>query len=187
MRLTLLLPALLALTLGTALADDAAPSPQNNFASSLKHLVSSGTVITLLATVNGQSTVVATVNPDGTLNVTGDLQSATDVKVGDTTYTLAAKVTGGGTLFVTSTNAQGATVTLPLVAAINQATAAAKSEAKKSDAKKPEPETSEANPEAQEPEPSANEPKTDDASGKGHGKSSSAPGKPPKPGSGGHH
>ena len=131
MRLNLFLPALLALTLGVALADDAAPSTPSTpspFASSLKQLASSGTVITLLAEVNGQSTVVATVNPDGTLNVTGDLQSATTVRVGDTTYTLAAKVTGGGTLFVTLTTAQGTTQTLPLIAAVQRAAAAGKSE-----------------------------------------------------------
>ena len=183
MRLTLLLPTLLALTLGGALADDVAPSTQNNFASSLKQLASNGTVITLLATVNGQSTVVATVNPDGTLNVTGDLQSATNVKVGDTTYALATKVTGSGTLFVTTTNAQGTTVTLPLVAAIHQATAAGKSESKKSEDKKPESKT----PETEAPESHPDESKAADGPESGHGKSSSAPGKPPKPGSGGHH
>ncbi|MBB5366408.1 hypothetical protein [Deinococcus humi] len=177
---------LLALTLGGALADDVAPSTQSNFASSLKQLASKGTAITLLAIVNGQSTVVATVNPDGTLNVTGDLQSATNVQVGETTYILAAKVTGSGTLFVTTTNAQGATVTLPLVAAIHQAAAHGgsedkKSEDKKSEDKKPESKTSE----TEAPESPKDDAKA--ADGSGHGKSSSAPGKPPKPGSGGHH
>ncbi|CAM3894764.1 hypothetical protein DESA109040_22795 [Deinococcus saxicola] len=189
MRLNLLLPTLLALTLGAALADDVAPSTPSTFSSSLKQLASSGTVITLLATVNGQSTVVATVNPDGTLNVTGDLQSATTVRVGDTTYTLAAKVTGGGTLFVTTTNAQGLTVILPLVAALHQAAAPGKSEAKKSDAKKPDPEASESAPEAEAPESRTDESKKGAASGAEHGKAPSVPGKPPKapPTAGGRH
>ncbi len=182
MRLTPLLPTLLALTLGAALADDATPITQSNFASSLKQLASSGTVIKLLSTINGQSTVVATINPDGTLNVIGDLQSATTVQVGEHSYPLAAKITGGGTLFVTTTNAQGITVTLPLVAAIHQAAESERAEAKKpdSEATKPEKET-------EKPESPTDDSKAADGSGSGHGKSSSAPGKPPKPGSGGHH
>lgn len=185
MRLTLLLPALLVLAVGTANAEAAAPIQQTTFASSLKQLASTGTVVTLLALIDGQPTVVATLNPDGTLNVIGDLQSATTVQVGDVTYTLAAKVTGGNTLFVTTTNARGITVTLPLVAALHQAAAPGKSAAKKADDKKPDPEASEPAPEAQAPESPTEEPKEAAASGAAHGKSSSAPGKPPKPGSGG--
>ena len=204
MRLNLFLPALLALTLGVALADDAAPSTPSTpspFASSLKQLASSGTVITLLAEVNGQSTVVATVNPDGTLNVTGDLRSATTVRVNDTTYTLAAKVTGGGTLFVTMTTAQGTTQTLPLIAAVQRAAAAGKSEtaprgpatsaaaqkaaekekekaAEKAEKEKPastgaEVETPEASTGASNAAPEA-------GSGSDHAKTPPAPGKPPK-------
>lgn len=204
MRLNLFLPALLALTLGVALADDAAPSTPSTpspFASSLKQLASSGTVITLLAEVNGQSTVVATVNPDGTLNVTGNLRSATTVRVNDTTYTLAAKVTGGGTLFVTMTTAQGTTQTLPLIAAVQRAAAAGKSEtaprgpatsaaaqkaaekekekaAEKAEKEKPastgaEVETPEASTGASNAAPEA-------GSGSDHAKTPPAPGKPPK-------
>lgn len=101
---------------------------------SLSQWVKSGGTVELL---NAAEQVVATVNADGTLTLAqgAQLEAVTSVKVSSgeasNTYALVAKATGGGMLFVTHTNAQGKTQTVPLVAAINRAAAAARKPATK--------------------------------------------------------
>ncbi|MFC4454827.1 hypothetical protein [Deinococcus sonorensis] len=91
--------------------------------SSLTHLVAAGSVVTL---VGADGALIATLQADGTLKLEAgaSLSSATRVSVtrGTTsaTYTLAAKVSAGGPLFVSVTNAQGKAQVIPLVAAINR-------------------------------------------------------------------
>lgn len=99
---------------------------------SLVQLVHSGEVITLL---DAKGKPVATVTAGGTLELVAGatLSSATTVSLKGSavtaTYALATRATASGTLFVTQTNPQGHTLTLPLIAAVNRAAAAARSEA----------------------------------------------------------
>ena len=105
--------------------------------SGLSELLRDGTVITLM---DAQGRTVASVNADGTVKLADGmvLSSATAVSVTQgsvtTSYALAVKVNSSGQLFVTTTNAEGRTQVIPLVAAVNRA-ADAKADGKKDDKK----------------------------------------------------
>ncbi|MFD1732521.1 hypothetical protein ACFSC4_17780 [Deinococcus malanensis] len=136
MKKTHLLSALLALVLGAASAQSAAPTlPDSTFASSLKQLAASGVKITLL---NAAGQTVATISADGTLSLVKGftLADATTVKAGSVTYTLATRATASGTLFVSYQGTNGPKVTLPLIAAVNRDAAAARAAAARQNAAK---------------------------------------------------
>ena len=139
MRNVVFFPALLlTATLSLASAQTTAPTPKidGQVSESLKQLVRSGEVITLL---DAKGKLIATVTADGTLKLEAGatLSSATTVSVKDTavttTYVLATRATSSGMLFVTQTNPQGHTITIPLVAAINRTAAAARAAAARPD------------------------------------------------------
>ena len=103
----------------------------------LAELVRAGGSITL---TDAQGHVVATVNADGTVKIlTGmTLSNATSVSVKQgattTSYLLAVRANNSGQLLVTTTNAEGHTQVIPLVAAVNRA--AEGEDSKKADGKK---------------------------------------------------
>lgn len=105
--------------------------------SGLSELLRDGTVITLM---DAQGRAVASVNADGTVKLADGmvLSSATAVSVTQgsvtTSYALAVKVNSSGQLFVTTTNAEGRTQVIPLVAAVNRAVDA-KADGRKDDKK----------------------------------------------------
>jgi len=111
--------------------------PSLHLPSGLSELLRDGTVITLM---DAQGRAVASVNADGTVKLADGmvLSSATVVSVTQgsvtTSYALAVKVNSSGQLFVTTTNAEGRTQVIPLVAAVNRA-ADAKADGKKDDKK----------------------------------------------------
>ena len=113
------------------------PAPSVHLPSGLSELLRDGTVITL---TDAQGHAVASVNADGTVKLADGmvLSSATVVSVTQgsviTSYALAVKVNSSGQLFVTTTNAEGRTQVIPLVAAVNRA-ADAKADGKKDDKK----------------------------------------------------
>lgn len=114
-----------------------APVPAARLPSALAELVRAGGSITL---TDAQGHAVATVSADGTVKVTNGmlLSNATSVSVKQgttiTSYPLAVRVNNSGQLFVTTTNAEGHTQVIPLVAAVNRA--AESEESKKADGKK---------------------------------------------------
>ena len=111
--------------------------PSLHLPSGLSELLRDGTVITLM---DAQGRAVASVNADGTVKLADGmvLSSATVVSVTQgsvtTSYALAVKVNSSGQLFVTTTNAEGRTQVIPLVAAVNRA-ADAKADGRKDDKK----------------------------------------------------
>ena len=113
------------------------PAPSVHLPSGLAELLRDGTVITL---IDAQGHAVASVNADGTVKLADGmvLSSATVVSVTQgsvtTSYALAVRVNSSGQLFVTTTNAEGRTQVIPLVAAVNRA-ADAKADGKKDDKK----------------------------------------------------
>ena len=113
------------------------PAPSMHLPSGLAELLRDGTVITL---TDAQGHAVASVNADGTVKLADGmvLSSATAVSVTQgsvtTSYALAVKVNSSGQLFVTTTNAEGRTQVIPLVAAVNRATDA-KADGRKDDKK----------------------------------------------------
>ena len=113
------------------------PAPSVHLPSGLSELLRDGTVITL---TDAQGHAVASVNADGTVKLADGmvLSSATVVSVTQgsvtTSYALAVRVNSSGQLFVTTTNAEGRTQVIPLVAAVNRA-ADAKADGKKDDKK----------------------------------------------------
>ena len=111
--------------------------PSVHLPSGLSELLRDGMVITLM---DAQGRAVASVNADGTVKLADGmvLSSATAVSVTQgsvtTSYALAVKVNSSGLLFVTTTNAEGRTLVIPLVAAVNRA-ADAKADGRKDDKK----------------------------------------------------
>ena len=111
--------------------------PSMYLPSGLSELLRDGTVITLM---DAQGRAVASVNADGTVKLADGmvLSSATAVSVTQgsvtTSYALAVKVNSSGQLFVTTTNAEGRTQVIPLVAAVNRAVDA-KADGRKDDKK----------------------------------------------------
>ena len=111
--------------------------PSVHLPSGLSELLRDGMVITLM---DAQGRAVASVNADGTVKLADGmvLSSATAVSVTQgsvtTSYALAVKVNSSGQLFVTTTNAEGRTQVIPLVAAVNRAVDA-KADGRKDDKK----------------------------------------------------
>ena len=101
-----------------------APVPATHLPSALAELVRAGGSITL---TDAQGHAVATVNADGTVKVTNGmlLSNVTSVSVKQgaitTSYPLAVRANNSGQLFVTTTNAEGHTQVIPLVATVNRA------------------------------------------------------------------
>ncbi|GGJ48860.1 hypothetical protein [Deinococcus roseus] len=115
-----------------ALAEDT-PPPMPSPTATVAVAATRGWTITF---VDASGTVVATLNPDGTLNATGDLSTARQVVVKDAedktaTYDLASDLSKPGQVKVTLT-VEGKTQTLPLVAVLNKAQHQAKADKDKS-------------------------------------------------------
>ncbi len=121
MHIHRLFPLLLALALGPALADGAAPSSFGNL-SSVKNALPAGATLTLL---DANDQLVATLGKDGALTLAAgaNLSAATKVTVtgvdGAQTYTLARSVETGQ-VFVNAAGPQGQAQVLPLVAVLHR-------------------------------------------------------------------
>lgn len=114
MKKTILIAALL-LVSSAALAEDTAPVPTSPTAT-VSVAALKGQTVTF---VDAAGTVIATLNPDGTLNATGDLKTVTQVVVTDaagksTTYALSGDLSKSGQVKVTVDGK-----VLPLVAVLN--------------------------------------------------------------------
>ena len=150
------LPFLISLTLGFAGATDGtaptpAPAPTTPTTATIKNTlknlqghVATGSTVTI---VDASGTTLATLNADGTYTVTGDLSTATGVKLTasdgtESAYELAARGVHGGQLFVKD----AAGKSLPLVAVMNKSNAAAKRDSGTPDTGTPETGTPETEP-----------------------------------------